>query len=392
MSRSVIDPSSDAGPPPTAASSALGVYEPALDGMRGICIAAVVVYHACAVAHLAGWMRGGFMGVSVFFTLSGFLITSLLLRELSGSGTIGLTSFWARRIRRLWPASLIVVLAVVVLGATDELSVHSSDAVAATWSVTNWHVILGGQQRLLQTIVGPLGPTWSLAVEEQFYLLLALLIVAVARLTRPQVALSLVASVCIVVPIALSNLLTDWHPSLEFNTVFRMPELFVGVLLATWQRPILGYLRGAKRGDVAAGIGLVLLLVLFLFVDYSPPWLLRGGYTLVAAISAMTIVGLLQHGRVCALISWAPLRSLGVVSYSLYLVHWPVISLLTPARVGRAGVMYAAIVVVASLAAAVLLHRLVERPVRRLRAEAVPTIVAGVAAAVALTALAMATL
>lgn len=373
----------------TTASSALGVYEPALDGMRGICIAAVVLFHAFAVAHLGGWMRGGFIGVSVFFTLSGFLITSLLLRELASRGTIGLTSFWARRIRRLWPASFVVIFAVVALAAVDRLSVQSSDANAATWSVTNWHVIAGGQQRLLQTIIGPLGPTWSLAVEEQFYFMLALLIVAVARLTRPHIALSIVASVCIVVPVTLSNLVTDWQPSLEFNTVFRMPELFVGVLLAIWQRPILRLLRDGRRGDMVAGMGLTALLSAFLFVDYSPPWLLRGGYTLIAAISAITIAGLLQRGYVGTAISTAPMRWLGVISYSLYLVHWPVLSLLTPARVGRDGVVYAVIVVCVSLAAAFALHRLVERPLRRLRVEPVPTIIAGAVAAVTLTALAL---
>ena len=373
-------------------SSALGVYEPSLDGMRGLCIAAVVGYHACAVAHLDGWMRGGFVGVSVFFTLSGFLITSLLLRELSSSGTISPVAFWARRIRRLWPAAFAVALAVVVLAALGAFSVRSSDAIAATWNVTNWHVIASGEQRLLQTIVGPFGPTWSLAVEEQFYFVLALLVVAVARLSRPRVALTVVAIVCIVVPIVLSNVATNWQPSLEFNTVLRMPELFVGVLLALWQRPVFDFLRGGKRGDVVAGFGLVALLALFLFADYSRPWLLRGGYTAVALVSAATIAGLLQHGQMPRLLSWQPLRTLGVISYSLYLVHWPVISALTTQRIGREGGLYAAIVVVVAIAVAGALHLLVERPVRRRPTGPLPTIVAGVLAACGLTVLSLALL
>ncbi|MBI4884579.1 MAG: acyltransferase [Actinobacteria bacterium] len=378
-------------PSTAAASSALGAYEPSLDGMRGVCIAAVVVYHACAVSDLNGWVRGGFIGVSVFFTLSGFLIASLLLREISSSETIDLMSFWARRIRRLWPASLVVVLAVVTLSTFDTLAIRASDALAATWSFTNWHVIVSGQQRLLQTIVGPLGPTWSLAVEEQFYLVLALLLALAARCERPQRVLLIVAGVGIVVPLALSNLTTDWQPALEFHTVLRMPELFTGVVLAVWhrqgQQP--RQLVGRIGGDIAAAVGLVVLLALFAFADYSPPWLLRGGYTLVAAVSALTIAGLLQHGHLAAILSWAPLRSLGTISYSLYLVHWPVMSVLTSGRAGLDGVPFAAIIVTVSVATAIVLHRFVERPIRRMRATPVATLLVGGLAGVLLTVLSL---
>ena len=149
-------------------------YEPAIDGLRALSIGGVLLFHACATSSLTGWFRGGNLGVSVFFTLSGFLITTLLVTELDRDGRIGLRRFWTRRIRRLVPASLVVVTAVTVLSATSWFDLRRSDALAATWSVTNWHVIVGGQERLLQTIVGPLGPTWSLAVEEQFYVLLAI--------------------------------------------------------------------------------------------------------------------------------------------------------------------------------------------------------------------------
>lgn len=373
-------------------SSALGVYEPSLDGMRGMCIAAVVAYHACAIAHHSEWVRGGFIGVSVFFTLSGFLITSLLLREASSSGGIALKNFWARRIRRLWPASFVVILVVAILSAADKLSVRASDAIAAAWSVTNWHVIAGGQRQLLHTIVGPLGPTWSLAVEEQFYLVLALLLAIVTRLRRQLFALSLVAVAGIVVPVVLANVVTDWHPSLEFNTVFRMPELFAGVLLAVWQRQGSRFFVGRKAADAIAAAGVVALLCAFLFVDYSPPWLLRGGYTLVAVVSAFTIAGLLQHGYAATAMSWLPLRWLGTISYSLYLVHWPVMLVLTTEHTNLDGARYAMLVVAASVASGWVLHRLVERPVRRMRAAAGATMTAGATAAGALTLLSLAML
>jgi peptidoglycan/LPS O-acetylase OafA/YrhL len=357
--------------------------------MRGICIAAVVIFHGCAQAGLNGWMRGGFIGVSVFFTLSGFLITSLLLREGDASGNIHLTRFWARRIRRLWPAAFVVVAAVVVLSISGPLSARSSDAIAATWNVTNWHVIAGGESKLLQTIVGPLGPTWSLAVEEQFYVVLAVLLVVVLRLRRSVMWLTSAALLGVVVPIVLANMATDWQPSLEFNTVLRMPELFVGVLLALWHRSDRWQLAGKGVADGLAAVGVATMIGLFLFADYSPPWLLRGGYTLVAVVTAVTVAGLLQRGRMAVVLSWPPLRQLGVISYSLYLVHWPTMSVLTRDRTGVHGVVLLVILLAVSVGLAVALHLLVERPVRRMATASVPTIVAGLATAVALTAVSL---
>ena len=356
-----------------AATGALGRYEPSLDGMRGMCIAAVVAFHACAMAGLDGWFRGGFIGVSVFFTLSGFLITSLLLRERHDTGAIRLRTFWARRIRRLWPASLLVVAAVIVLSATETLSARAGDAIAAAWNVTNWHVIVGGEEKLLQTIVGPLGPTWSLAVEEQFYIVLALLLVLFRRALVP------IAVLGIVVPVVLSHVISDWQPTLEFHTVLRMPELFAGVLLAVWMRSDRAPRPSRAAGDVMAFGGTAVLLGLFLFADYSPPWLLRGGYVVVAATTVVTIIGLLQHCRSGTLFATVPLRPLGLISYSLYLVHWPVILLLRNHDGGLDGVPLMLLMVAVAVVAAVALHLAVERPIRRMATADLPTIAAGFA-------------
>ncbi len=381
-----MTPSSTGSPLPT---SALSAYEPSLDGLRGVCIAAVVLFHGCAQAGLVGWVRGGFIGVSVFFTLSGFLITSLLLREGSGPGNIQLSRFWARRIRRLWPAAFVVVAAVIALSVSGPLVARSSDTIAATWNVTNWHVIASGETKLLQTIVGPLGPTWSLAVEEQFYVVLALLLVVVLRLRRSTTWLTVAAVTGVLVPVVVSNVATDWQPSLEFNTVFRMPELFIGVLLAVWHRSSRWQLTSTLLGDVLAGCGLAALLGSFLLADYSPPWLLRGGYTLVAFVTALTIIGLLQHGRAATALSWKPLRTLGVFSYSLYLVHWPVMSVLTRDRTGLHGIVLLAVLLAVSIGVAWALHAGVERPVRRLDTAPLPTIAVGLAGAVLLTAVSL---
>jgi peptidoglycan/LPS O-acetylase OafA/YrhL len=247
-------------------------YEPALDGMRGIAIAGVVAFHALAASGIDA-VRGGFLGVSLFFTLSGFLITSLLLNERTRTGDNDLRHFWSRRIRRLAPASLVAVVVTIVLsGPWSVLHARPSDAVAATWSVTNWHIILSGQGRLLQTVVGPLGPTWSLAVEEQFYLGLVGLLVAAMATRTPRRVMAVICALGWVVPMVLTNLATSWHPSLEFSTWSRAPELFAGVALALWVTGDRPPRWTALVGDLVAGAGLVILVGLMLFVDYSPPW------------------------------------------------------------------------------------------------------------------------
>ena len=138
-----------------------------------------------------------------------------------------------------------------------------------------------------------------------------------------------------------------------------------------------------------AAAAIIVLVGLFLLVDYSPPWLLRGGYTLVGLVTAATIVGLLQRGRIASLLGAPPLRFLGTISYSLYLVHWPVYTVLTSDRVGFDGVLLVALVLAVAVALAWALHVAVERPVRRMDTAPLPTIAAGVGAGVLLTLLSL---
>lgn len=351
-------------------------YEAALDGLRGVAIAGVVAYHACAQSGLVGWVRGGFIGVSVFFTLSGFLITSLLLQEHATVGHVRLGRFVSRRIRRLSPALLVTVLGVVVLSAADVLAAHASDAAAAAWSVTNWHVIAAGEGQLLRTIVGPLGPTWSLGVEEQLYVLLVVAVLACLRTQRPERTLSVVAIGATVVSVLLALSVSDWNPRLEFGTDVRASEVAVGVLLAALVRSGRLRLPGARMGDVCAAIGLGAIVSSFFWVDLTPPWLLRGGYALLAIVSAGTIVGLLAHGRVSAVMSTRPVVGLGRISYSLYLVHWPVMSVLTRSRTGIDEVPLVMVQVGVALGVALTLHLVVEQPVRAMRPTPAPLAVA----------------
>jgi len=367
-------------------------YEPGLDGLRGIAIAGVLCFHAFAASGI-DLVRGGYLGVSLFFTLSGFLITSLLLRERASTGGNDLRRFWARRIRRLAPASLVVVVVVIALsGPWSVLHARTSDAVAAAWSVTNWHIIAAGQDAILQTVVGPLGPTWSLAVEEQFYVGLVVLVVLAMATRTPRRVLAVVCAIGWVVPMLLTNLVTDWHPTLEFATVMRAPELFAGVALALWTTSDRPPRWSAGRGDVAAGVGLVVLIGMMLLVDYDPPWQLRGGYGLIALVSAATILGTVARGRVGTALGNRPLVALGLVSYSLYLVHWPVILILDEQRTGLHRWSLALVRIAVAVVAAIVLHVVVERPIRRMRTPWWPTFAAWLAACAGVTVAAVALL
>jgi peptidoglycan/LPS O-acetylase OafA/YrhL len=304
--------------------------------------------------------------VSVFFTLSGFLITTLLVTELDRSGRIDLRRFWTRRIRRLVPASLVVVAAVSLLSATSWFDLRPSDALAAVWSVTNWHVIAGGQDRLLQTIVGPLGPTWSLAVEEQFYVLLAIGVWLAARTERPVRSIAIGAAVAVAGSLTIANTVSDWPPRLEFGTDVRAAELAVGCLLAIALRGRRDHLTGRPVvGDTVGGAAVIGLIVLFLTAG-TAPWLLRGGHVLVAIVSSAAIAGVLAHGRLHGMLAAAPLVAVGRWSYALYLVHWPVFLVLTEERthLDRAALVAVKIAVAAVFALA--LHLLVEQPIRRM--------------------------
>jgi peptidoglycan/LPS O-acetylase OafA/YrhL len=161
-----------------------GIHYPGLDGVRAVAVVAVLLYHGGV-----SWDQGGFLGVEMFFVLSGFLITSLLVSEWVDSATVVLRAFWARRARRLLPALFAVVLAIGVYyalaGATKAIPGLQSDGVSTLLYFSNWHQIAAGTNYFAASgPVSPLQHTWSLAIEEQFYLLWPLLVLGVLRLAR----------------------------------------------------------------------------------------------------------------------------------------------------------------------------------------------------------------
>jgi peptidoglycan/LPS O-acetylase OafA/YrhL len=350
-----------------ARAVAVGDYHPALDGLRAVAVIAVVLYHAGATSDLSGVAPGGFIGVSVFFTLSGYLVTTLLLRQIAGGGGLDLGRFWTRRLKRLAPASLVVVLATVLLSSRFWTGMTTSDALAGTFGYTNWHVIWSGEDALLRTIVGPLGPFWSLAIEEQFYLLLVVVVITAVRTARPIRTLTILIA-CGWSASVVVQLLADWPQyQLEFSTITRASELLAGSALAVLlhTRPELQ----ARLSSLLRPVGIVamgLIVILAATTDYDPPWLLHGGYGALSLVNTALVMSLLAPGPLTRVLEWAPAVTIGRLSYSWYLVHWPIILILTPDRTGLESWALLALKVAASLAVAVILHRVVEQPLRRL--------------------------
>jgi len=176
-------------------------YQPALDGVRALAVAAVLAFHGGA-----SWMTGGYVGVSVFFTLSGYLITSLLLAEHDSTGTVALGPFYARRMKRLLPASLVclaLVLGAAALGAFDSVTTLRRDSLGALLQVANWVKLFGDASYADLTNatlgrVGPLEHYWSLAIEEQFYWVWPLVVRAVLRrTTRPLGPIAVMTAVAV---------------------------------------------------------------------------------------------------------------------------------------------------------------------------------------------------
>jgi peptidoglycan/LPS O-acetylase OafA/YrhL len=300
-------------------------FRPDIEGLRGLAVLVVLLFHA----NLAG-VTGGFVGVDVFFVISGFLITGLLLRERERAGRIGLAHFYARRVRRLLPAATFVLLltlivAMEVVAPLDWPGV-ALDGAAAALSVANLRFALAaGDYFSVVTLPSPFLHFWSLAVEEQFYLVWPALILVVARGSRParRIAIALVAIV--VASFAANVVVTDVAPNWAFYSLpTRAWELGLGGLLAVGGAalmrvpgPIVGL--AGWLGLTAIGASAILFDSTLAFPGVAAIVPVLGTVAVLAGASRR-----LGPGR---LLSVAPLRFVGRFSYSLYLVHWPILVL-----------------------------------------------------------------
>jgi peptidoglycan/LPS O-acetylase OafA/YrhL len=340
-------------------------YQPALDGVRALAVAAVLAFHGGA-----SWMTGGYVGVSVFFTLSGYLITSLLLVEHDSTGTVALGPFYARRMKRLLPASLVclaLVLGAAALGAFDHVTTLRRDALGALLQVANWVKLFGDASYADLTNatlgrVGPLEHYWSLAIEEQFYWVWPLVVRAVLRrTTRPLGPIAVMTAVAVAAAPVIAGV---WGPDAAYwATPARLGEILVGALLAAVLHRGVVVPPPAARHLAAAGLVVIGWAAVTWPSASGPAY--SGWLPVFALASVALILGLQQDSPVRRALSVPPLVWLGTISYGVYLFHWPVFALLTADRVGGGAIGLTVARLAITLVLAVASARFVERPVRR---------------------------
>ncbi len=350
----------------------------ALDGLRGLAVLAVLAYHAGL-----RWAPGGLLGVDVFFVLSGFLITSLLVSEWNRTGTIGLGSFWGRRARRLLPALFVLLAGVAAyawfVAGSDELHRIRLDALSSLGYVANWRFVASSQGYFAHTgVQSPLLHTWSLAVEEQFYVIWPIVSVLVLRRFGVR-ALGRLAGWGALASAGLMAFLYHSGASssrLYYGTDTRAQALLVGAFLAVAGSKLADRPRAVGRGDTwpwvfpALGVaGMGLLAWAWTQVGGESPLLYQGGFLLVALATAAVILAsaLQPRGVLARALSWGPLAYVGRISYGLYLYHWPLFLWLDHARTGLSGNELLLARLGATAAISVASFHLLESPIRARR-------------------------
>ena len=331
------------------------------------------------------WAKGGFLGVDAFFVLSGFLITTLLVLEWQRARSIGLVGFWGRRIRRLLPALLLVIVFVAIYGLiampSYELERLRYDGLAGLFYVANWRFIAAGQSYFdLFTSPSPFRHLWSLAIEEQFYLVWPLVVLGCMRIGRGR--LRVLAGVCvagIVASVWLMDALfrADDPSRAYYGTDSRAHTLLVGCLLAlvllVW-KPASARARAFIQVLGVAG-ALAVMWAWFRVRDVEPGYYGLGSLAYAVAVAAV-IAAAVQPGRgaIRSPLSLRPLRWIGTISYGLYLWHWPIDIWLVWWRLDVGPTALNAIRLAVTFAFATASYYLVERPIRRGWATARPTL------------------
>ncbi len=378
--------------------SAARTFRPDIEGLRAVAVLGVVLFHAAAPG-----VGGGYVGVDVFFVISGFLITGLLWREVDTTGTVGLRRFYGARARRLLPASATVGILTVIGSALllPPLQARTvfGDGIASALYVSNYRFILQGVDYLVPFLPpSPFQHYWSLGVEEQFYLVWPPLIIATALLIRlvrrhtkaegpsPKGPYVVVLGLVAVVSFALSLAATHLMPFVAFFSLpTRAWQLALGGLVALttgqWRRlPVLA-------AAIAGWAGLALILLACTIFDTTTPF--PGTAALMPVLGAALVIGAgcAAPAQGCArLLSLAPMRAIGRVSYSWYLWHWPVLLLAPPLLGHPLGLTERLAAVLISGALAVLTLHLIENPLRfaaPIRRSALASLALGAAATTA---------
>jgi peptidoglycan/LPS O-acetylase OafA/YrhL len=353
----------------TTAAGPRGTRFGGLDGLRAIAVIVVIIYHLGS-----GILPGGFIGVDVFFVISGFLITALLLRERERTGSVHLGRFWVRRARRLLPAIALLVIvcctAAWMIGGDLLIGLGLQALGAATFS-SNWLAIAAGQSYFDESTPELLRNLWSLAVEEQFYLLWPLLLLLVVLLPRRwmRVGVMLIAASASAVAMAVLFIPGD-ATRVYFGTDTHSFGLALGAALAFGAASVDRRARLARMVQALGWLAVAALLLssVLLRDDASATYI--GGLPLVAVLTAFAILAAVQPGsRLARALDARPMAWVGERSYGLYLWHWPVFVLTAAATTGASPAarwLVAAVALVITVVAAQLSYVLVEQPVRRL--------------------------
>jgi peptidoglycan/LPS O-acetylase OafA/YrhL/lysophospholipase L1-like esterase len=351
-----------------------GRYLPGLDGLRALAVIAVLLFHL-------GYLRGGYLGVDAFFVLSGFLITRLLLEERARRGVYSLPHFWVRRIRRLVPALLLLLVVVAVAGShlwPDLRSTIRSDGTAALLYEANWHAIATSGYFARLSAASPFEHLWSLAVEEQFYIIWPLLFWVLLRWwgARLRTVAAIVGGLAVA---SYAWMAIHFTPGGDPTRVYegtdtRAGSLLLGAalalvlaVLATRQKDAAPADAALPRwaGPAASVVACGWLAFAWWRLSGTSTFLYRGGLALSGVAAAVLVLACLRGGPLSRALSVRPLTELGKRSYGVYLWHWPILLWLTHSLTGLSPLPLDALRVAVILAISWLSYALLEMPVRR---------------------------
>ncbi len=352
---------------PVNQSATARQHLPGLDGLRALAVIGVLAFHD-------NRLNGGFLGVDLFFALSGFLITTLLIDELQRTNTIDLIGFWGRRLRRLLPAVMVLLVVVVVFfrlfADTGQWIIARNDVVWSQFYMANWHQIYSGSG-YWDAFAAPSAfeHLWSLAIEEQFYLVWPILVIVAWRIGRAR---GLATLTCIGIVASFITMLAIYNGGdptrVYMGTDTRSFSLLCGAFVALPAiRKVIttGIQKFRTIASVLTAVLIVVIGFMWFVVDGQSQWLFRGGlfaHSIASALLAVLVSS--SSSKLSAVFSWRPLAYIGRLSYALYLWHWPVFIFCTRDRLDVNDLGLTAIRLAITFALSIASYFFVEQPIR----------------------------
>ena len=347
-------------------------YIPGLDGLRAIAVLGIIIYHLNKQ-----WLTGGFLGVDTFFVISGYLITSLLLKEYDDTGIIKLKSFWIRRLKRLLPAVIVLLMVVgtaTLLLKSDNIIRVKHDIIAAIFYVSNWWYIAKDVNYFEQFSFMPLKHLWSLAIEEQFYIFFPVILVTLLLTIKKRYKIGFIFWGVSIISLGLMMFIYSIngdHSRVYFGTDTRLQTLLLGVILAFLWPPfklkndppkVVKYVI-----DSIGSLSFIVLILLFFIINDETNWIYDGGFYLISILTLFIIASVVHPSTWIAKIFSNPvLVFIGKRSYSLYLWHFAVISFVHSYYVdGQIPVYVYFIDISLTIIFAELSYRFIETPFRK---------------------------